>query len=244
MESVDELGGGRRKVRGLEVLVVLHDGDPVGHGGVVGRRRGLAGLEAVDGARGGHDDAETRWAADGLLAGRENNINVPGVKGDLLGANTADTVHDDKGVGADTTDNLRHALDVAEDTGGGVDVSDGDKLVGLLLQGLLDLLKRRTVPDGSLDLGGLRTVGLNAGSKRVRKVTRVQHQRFLVLLDQVRSHHVPTEGTTACNDEGLRGGVGGLEKLADEGQGLAKSLHKARAGVALTSTVNCCPRST
>lgn len=236
VESMDELGGGRREVRGLEVLVVLHDGDPVGHGGVVGRRRGLAGLEAVYGARGGHDDAETRWAADGLLASGENDVNVPGVEGDLLRANAADTVHDDKGVGADTTDNLSHALDVAEDTGGSIDVGDCDDLVGLLLEGLLDLLKRRTVPDGSLELGGLGAVGLEAGSKRVGKVTGVQDQRFFIPFDQVRSHHVPTEGTTACNDEGLRGGVGGLEKLADEGQGLSEGLDKAGASMTLTGT--------
>lgn len=233
VESVDELGSGRRKVRGLEVLVVLHDGDPVGHGGVVGRGRGLAGLEAANGTGGGHDDAETRWAADGLLTGSENDVNVPGVKGNLLRANTADTVHNDQGVGADTTDNLGHALDVAEDTGGGVDVGDGDDLVGLLLQGLLDLLKRRTVTDGSLELGGLGAIGLQTRSKRVRKVTGVQHQSFLIPLNQVRSHHVPSESTAACDDEGLRGGVAGLEKLADEGQGLSEGLDEAGASVAL-----------
>lgn len=116
VEGVDELGGRGSEVRGLEALVVLHDGDPVGHGGVVGSRRGGTGAETVDGARGAHDDAETGRAADGLLAGSHDDIKVPLVKSNLLATDTAHTVHDDESLGAHAAHELRHTLDVAEDT--------------------------------------------------------------------------------------------------------------------------------
>lgn len=162
---MDELGGGCSEVRGLEVLVVLHDGHPVGHGGVVGGRRGLTVTEAVDGAGRGHDDAETWRAADGLLAGGQHNVDVPGIECNLLAADGADTVDNNEGVGADAADELSDALDVAEDTSGGVNVGDGEELVGLLLEGLLDLLERGAVSDGSLKLGGVGAIGFQASSE-------------------------------------------------------------------------------
>ena len=178
--------------------------------------------------------AETRRAANGLLAGSEDDIDVPGVESNLLRTDTADTVHNDEGVGTDATDYFGHALDITENTRGGVDVGDGNELVGLLLEGLLDLLERGAVPDGGLDLGGIGAVGLKAVGKRVREVPCVQNESILALLDQVRGHQVPAEGTTACDDEGLRGGVGGLEELAGEAQGLSKGLDEAGSGMALT----------
>lgn len=235
---MDELGGGGSEVRGLEVLVVLHDGHPVGHGGVVGSRRGLAVAEAVDGAGRGHDDAETGRAANGLLAGGQDNVDVPGVEGNLLAADGADTVNDNEGVGANAADELGDTLDVAEDTGGGVNVGDGEELVGLLLEGLLDLLERGTVSDGSLELGGVGAVGFQASSERVGEVTGVQDERVLTPFDQVRGDQVPAEGTTAGNDEGLSGGVGGLEKFANESQGLSEGLDKAGSCVGLTGDVS------
>lgn len=191
VKGVDELGRRGSEVRGLEALVVLHDGDPVGHGGVVGSRGGGARAETVDGARGAHDDTETGWAADGLLAGSHNDIEVPLVKSDLFAADTAHTVHDDKSLWAHAAHELRHTLDVAEDTGRGVDVGEGEELVGLLLESLFDLLERGTVPDGCLDLGGVGAVGLQASSERVGKVTGVEDERILTLLDQVGGHHIP-----------------------------------------------------
>lgn len=238
MESVDELSGGGSEVRGLEVLVVLHDRQPVGHGGVVGGRRGLAVAEAVDGTGRGHDDAEAGRAADGLLAGGQDDVDVPGVEGDLFTADGADAVDDDEGVGADTADKLGDTLHVTEDTGGGVDVGDGEELVGLLLEGLLDLLERGAVSDGGLELGGVGAVGFQASSERIGEVTGVQDERVLTPLDQVGGDHVPAEGTTAGNDEGLSGGVGGLEKLANESQGLSEGLDEAGSCVGLTVDVS------
>ena len=235
VEGVDELGRRGGEVRGLEVLVVLHDGDPVGHGGVVGSRRGGAGAETVNGARGAHDDAETGWAADGLLAGSHNDIEVPLVESDLFATDTADTVHDDEGLGAHAAHELRDTLDVAEDTSGGVDVGDGQELVGLLLESLFDLLERGTVPDRCLELGGVGAVGLQASSERVGKVTGVEDERILTLLDQVGGHHIPAQGATAGDDEGLSGGVGGLEKFANEGQGFSKGLDEAGGSVRLAA---------
>lgn len=233
VEGVNELGGGGGEVGGLEVLVVLHDGHPVGDGGVEGRGRGLAGVEAVDGTRGTHDNAESGRAADGLLAGGQDDVEIPLVEGDLLAAYAADAVDDDEGLGADAADELSHAFDVAEDTGGGVDVGDGEELVGLGLEGLLDLLEGGAVSDGGLELGGIGAVGLQASGEGVGEVAGVQDESVLVLFDQVGGHHVPAQGATAGHDEGLRGGVGGLEKFADEGEGLSEGLDEAGASVAL-----------
>ena len=84
VQGVDELGGRGGEVGGLVVLVVHHDGEPLGDGGVVGAGGGLAVLRDLDGAAGGHDDAETGRAADGLLGGGHDGIEVPLVEGDLL----------------------------------------------------------------------------------------------------------------------------------------------------------------
>lgn len=236
VQSMDELGGRGGEVRGLEVLVVLHDREPVGDGGVVGGRGGLAGLEGVDGAAGQHQDAEAGRAADGLLAGREDDINVPFVEGNLFTADTADTVDDDQGLGADATDDLGHALDVAEDTGRGVDVGDGNDLVGLLLEGLLDFLERGAFTDGGLELGGIGAVGFQAGSEGVGKVTGVQDQRILTLLNQVGGHDIPSESTATGDNEGLSSRVGGLEEFPDHGQGLSEGLDETGGDMALTGS--------
>lgn len=50
VQGVDELGGRGSEVGGLVVLVVLHDGEPVGDGGVVSAGKGLARLGGLDGA--------------------------------------------------------------------------------------------------------------------------------------------------------------------------------------------------
>ena len=233
VEGVDELGGRGGEVGGLEALVVLHDGQPVGEGGVVGGGRGLAVLEDVDGAAGEHEDAEAGGAADGLLAGGQDDVDVPGVEGDLLTADAADAVDDDEGLGADAADDLGDALDVGEHAGGGVDVGDGDDLVGLLLQGLLDLLKRGALADGGLDLRGVGAVGFQARGEGVGEVAGVQDEGVLTLLDQVGGDDVPAEGTTAGDDDGLSGGVGGLEELPHHAQSLTEGLDEGGADMAL-----------
>lgn len=236
VQGVDELGGRGGEVGGLEVLIVLHDGEPVGDGGVVGGRGRLAGLEGVDGTAGQHQDAEAGRAANGLLTGRKDDVNVPFVKSDLFAADTADTVDDDQGLGADTADDLGHALDVAEDTSRGVDVGDGDDLVGLLLKGLLNLLERGAFADGGLELGGIGTIGFQAGSEGVGEVTGVQNQGILTLLDQVGGHDIPAESTTTGDDERLSSRVGGLEEFPDHGQGLSEGLDETGGDMALTGS--------
>lgn len=112
VQGVNELGGRGGEVGGLVVLVVHHDGEPLGDGGVVGAGGGLAVLGDLDGAAGGHDNAETGRAADGLLGSGHDGIEIPLVESDLLRADGADTVDDDESLGADAADQLGHALDV------------------------------------------------------------------------------------------------------------------------------------
>jgi len=236
VQGVDKLGGRGGEVRGLLVLVVLHDGEPVGNRSVVGGGRGLARSRGLDGTAGTHHDAQTGRAANGLLAGGNHSIQVPFVECDLLRADTAHTVDNDQSVRADTADDLGNSLDVIEDTGGGIDVSDSDDLVGLLLQGLLDLLEGGAVANRGTKVCNLGAVGLQAVAERVTEVAGVHDEGVFALLDQVGRNQIPTQGTTAGNDEGLRGGVGGLEQLAGEGQGLAEDINEAGSYMALTNT--------
>lgn len=238
VQSVDELGGRGGKVRGLVVLVVLHDREPVGDGGVVSAGRGLARLGGLDGAAGCHDDAETGRAPDSLLRSCDDSIEVPLVEGDLLRAHAAHAVHDHEGVGANAAHQLGHALDVREHAGRCVDVCEGDELVRLLLQGLLHLLERGAIADGSLQVRHVGTVCLKALAEGVAEVAGVEDEGVLAALNQVGGDEIPAQCAASGDDEGLRGGVGGLEELADESQGLAEDLDEAGSDVALTGGVS------
>ena len=108
-----------------------------------------------------------------------------------------------------------------------------NELVGLLLEGFLNLGKRGAVSDGGLDLGNIGAVGLQACGIGISKVAGVKNEGILTLLDQVRGDHIPAKGATSGHDEGLSGGVGGLEELPDHSQGLTKGLDEAGASMAL-----------
>ena len=233
VQRAHELRGWGCEVRGLARLVVLHDGDPVGHRGVVAGWRSLAGAETVHGTTGEHENAETGRAADGLLRGRQDDVNVPGVKRDFLATNGAHAVDDDEGVRADAADNFSHGLDVAENTGRRVDVCDSDDLVVLLLQSLLDVCGGRPLADGSLQLCGSHTVSLKAGGEGVAKVAGVQDESIVTAFDEIGGDEVPSERAGAGEDEGLGGRVCGLEELAEEFEGFTKRVHEGRADMAL-----------
>lgn len=61
----------------------------------------------------------------------------------------------------------------------------------------------------------------------------MKHKGVLSLLDKVRGDHVPAQGATSGHDEGLSGGVGGLEELPDHLQGFTEGLDEAGADMAL-----------
>lgn len=191
----------------------------------------------VDGPAGEHQDAETGRAADRLLTGSQDHIQVPLVKGNLLASDTANPINNHQGVGANPANNFRDALDVAQHAGGGINVGNSDYLVGLFLQCLLDLLKGRTVANRCLELCRVSAVCLQAGSKGIGKVSGVQDERIFALLDQVRSHNIPAECATAGDDEGLCGGLGGLEEFPNQGQGLSKNLNEGGADMAFTGSI-------
>lgn len=135
--------------------------------------RNLAALERLDSTARSHNDAQTSWASNGLLRGGNDTINSPGIKLNLLTADTADTIDNDQRVGADLVDELAEGLNLTENTSRCVDVGDGDKLVFLLLQGLLDLVQLRSLSNGSLKLGSLDAVGLEAIGEAVGEVASV-----------------------------------------------------------------------
>lgn len=138
------------------------------------RSRGnLAALESLDGTARGHDNTQTGRTANGFLTGGNDTVNTPLVKLDLFAANTAHTVNNNQRVGADLVHKLAESLDLAEHSGRRVDVGDGDELVLLLLESLLDLIQLGTVANGSLDLGGPDAVCLETVGKAVGKVTSV-----------------------------------------------------------------------
>lgn len=206
---------------------------PVLHGSKVRRGRRLAVLEGLHGPAAEHGDGQAGRAADGLLAGGDHSIQIPAIKIDLLAGNTADAVDDDERVGRDLADQGRQVLQLAQHAGGGVDVGDGDGLVALLGQRLLDLGQLGPGAHGRLELGHVGAVHAQAVGKAVAEVAGPEHEDVLAGLDQVGSHEIPAQRARAGDDEGLGGGVGGLEELAQHRQRLAEGCDKARANMAL-----------
>lgn len=211
----------------------MHTGRPVLHRGKVRGRRGLPVLEPLHGPLAEHGDGQAGGAPDGLLAGRDHAIEVPLVKGELLAANTAHTIDDDERLRRHPADQRHKVLQLAQHAGRGVDVRDGQQLVLLLAQRLFDLGQLWARADGGLELRDLGTVGRQGVGEAVTEVARVQNQGVLAGLDEVGADEVPTEGAGTGDDEGLGGGVGGPEKLAEKGERLAEGRDEAGASVAL-----------
>lgn len=77
-------------------------------------------------------------------------------------------------------DDLRVLLDGGEDTGGGVDLGDGDELVLLLLEGLLEVLGVDDAADLGLELVNVGAVSLEAVGERVSEVAVVQDELGII----------------------------------------------------------------
>lgn len=144
----------------------------------------------------------------------EHNVELPLVELDLLATDTAHTVHDDQSIRADPVHKFAKRLDLAEHAGARVNVGDGQDLVLLLLQCLLDLVQLWAVADGRLQLCRLCAICLEAVCKGVGKVTGVQDKDVIAGLGKVGGDLVPAEGAGAREDEGLRGRISRLEELA------------------------------
>lgn len=172
VKSVDVLDSGGGKVRGLAGLVGVHDGQPAVPVGVVVGDGGLAGLEDLNGTGRDTHDAETGRGAESLLGSGNNDINAPGIHADLLRADGANTIDNDQGLGGLLADNSGNALDVRENTGGGIDVGDGDGLELLALQGSGNGSQLRGLADGDAEVGNLGTVGLQASRWKENRNTR------------------------------------------------------------------------
>ena len=211
--------------------------EPVLEGGEVGARRGAPVLEDLDRAPGAHQDAEAGGAADGLLAGRQHDVDAPLVEADLLAAHAADAVDDDERLGADFVHEFRQRLDLAQDAGARVDVRHRQELVLLLPQRGLHVRQLGPVPDRRLKLRGPHAVRLEAVGERVREVARVQDQHVLVPLRQVGRHQVPAQGAAAGDDERLGVRPHGLEQLAEHGEGVAEGVHERHADVGLAAAM-------
>ena len=106
----------------------------------------------------------------------------------------------------------------------GIDVSESEDLVFLLLECFFDLFQIRSSSDGCLDLINLSTISLDTIGERIGKVpipsllvntasvsrTRegfdlpgVENQRFFSLFQEVCCNDIPTESTTSSNDKRL-----------------------------------------
>lgn len=168
------------------------------------------------------------------MGGSDDGIEIPLVEVDFLGTDTADTIDNDESVGADATGDLGNTLDIVQDTGGGIDVGDCDDLVGLGLEGLLDFIEGGAVADGGAEVVDVGAVGLQTGTEGVTEVTGVKDESILTALDQVGGDEIPSEGTATGDNEGLGGGVGGLEELASQSDGLTEDLDETGSDVALT----------
>ena len=137
-------------------------------------------------------------------------------------------------------DQLAQCLDFAEDTRRRVDMSDGNDLVGLLLERLLNLVELWAVANRGLELGGLDAIRLEAVGEGVGKVARVQDKDVVAGLDQVGSDLVPSEGAGAGDDKGLGGGIGSLKQAAQVLEDLAEGGDEGRTDMRFAA--NACQR--
>lgn len=128
---------------------------------------------------------------------------------------------------------LAEGFDLGEHAGARVGVCDGEDLVVLLLEGLLDLVQLGSVANGSLELCCLDAVCLEAVREAVREVASVQDENIIVLLGQVGSNLIPAESSRAVDHKGLAVGVGGLEELTEHGENLAEALDERWRGMRL-----------
>lgn len=233
VESVDELWGWGGEVRWLQCLVRLHDWEPIPHGSEVGSWWVLAGLESLNGAAREHGDGETSWNSDTLLGGGDNSIKLPVIEENLLRADGADTINNEECLWRDALDQLTESLELREDTSGCVDVGDGNDLVLLLLERLLNLWQLWAGANWCLELGDICAVDAEAVCKGVTKVTSVKDEGVVSWLAEVGGDKIPAEGSRAGDNEWLRVFCGGLEEFAEHGEGLAEGLDECWRSVRL-----------
>jgi hypothetical protein len=113
-------------------------------------------------------------------------------------------------------------------------VCDSQHLVLLLLQRLLDLIELRSVANWRLELCRLDAICLEAVRERVGEVTSVQNEDLIAGLYQVCCNLIPSECTRARNNDGLRGGVGGEEQLAQVSEDFAEGVYEGLANMRFT----------
>jgi hypothetical protein len=207
--------------------------EPVLEGRKVGPWWLLAGLEGLYGTARVHGDGETGGAADTLLGCGNDGIDLPIIEENVFGADTADAVHDQEGLWRDSLDQLGQRLQVAENTSGGINMSNSQKLVLLLLQCLLDLWELWTVSNGGLKLSHIRAVDAEAFCKRIAEVASVKDEDVVARLGEVGGDKIPAQSAGAGDDEGLRCWICGLEELTEHSQGLAESFDECWSRVTL-----------
>ena len=157
----------RVSTRQIGVESVAHAWQPVLPASEVRRGPGFPVLEGLDCASRCHYDAETCWAANTLLRGSEDNVKFPVVECDLFRADTANAIHDDQGLRADSVNQFTQRLDLAQHSGRRVHVCHGDELIFLLLERLLYFVELGSVANRCLQLRCLRAVCLEAVCKGV-----------------------------------------------------------------------------
>lgn len=226
VESVDELWRWGGEVRWFQCLIRLHDWEPVLHGSEIRSWWVLAGLESVNGAAREHGDGETSWNSDALLGGGDNSVKLPVIEENLLRANGADTINYQKSLWRDALDQLAESLELREDTGGCVDVGDGNDLVLLLLERLLNLWELWAGANWCLELGDVCAVDAEAVCEGVAEITSVKDEDVVSWLGEVGGDKIPAEGSRARDDEWLGVFRGGLEEFAEHGEGLAEGLDE------------------
>lgn len=229
VQSVDEVRRGRRKVSGRAAFVRLHDGDPASPRCEEGRRRRLAGLARLHSARAKGDKRQTRRAAEAFLRRSEHHVDAPLLHLQLFARDTAHGVDDNERVGAHLLYSLRDGLDVVQHSRAGVDMRDGDRLVLLLLQDLLDLVDGRARANAAAQLRHLGGVHSEAVRKALGEEARVQHQHLFTRLDKVRRNLVPAKRARAGDDDWLR--ARRTQQVTEHLERLAEDWHKLRRGV-------------
>lgn len=174
------------EVHRAALLVSLHDGEPALPREVV-RGDVVASLHGLDSTLREHADGQTRGNTESLLGGRDDDIKAPVVEADLLRSDSADGVDGNERVGRGLVDDLGVLLDGGENTGRGVDLGDGNKLVLLLLKGLLKVLGVNDAADLGLDLVDVGAVSPQAVGERVSEVAVVEDELDMVSIYRIQA---------------------------------------------------------
>mmetsp|Transcript_1740 Transcript_1740/g.4383 ORF Transcript_1740/g.4383 Transcript_1740/m.4383 type:complete len:216 (-) Transcript_1740:479-1126(-) len=192
-KCLDQLHSRSGKVGRGACLVGLHDRQPLAPRAVVAGNGGLALVEHSHGMLRGHHDGQARRCTQSLLTGSHSHIHAPGIKQKGLSADGAHAIYHHKRVWVLGLHHFADGLHRHEHPGACINMRNGDHLVRLLIKSGLDCCQRGALAHRGPHVRSARTIHFKRLCKPVAKEACVEHQNIFPGLNQVDSHHVPSQ---------------------------------------------------